>query len=148
MFLWQLRNQSKSTKPMYCIEVNYIKIYYYTFTGQVANFVEKLPDKFRCEEVSDGIHAVDERFVLITTSIGQGETPEPVLDFLYSHHENLVGVIGSGNKVWGRDFCGGAIKVARQYNVPLLHKFEYDGLTEDVEIAIQELERIDRQIEE
>jgi protein involved in ribonucleotide reduction len=41
-------------------------------------------------------------------------------------------------------FCGGAVKVAEKYNVPLLHKFELSGLDSDVEIVTEKIKELER----
>nr|WP_245864492.1 class Ib ribonucleoside-diphosphate reductase assembly flavoprotein NrdI [Paenibacillus donghaensis] len=81
---------------------------------------------------------VHEPFVLITYTTGFGEVPKSVDRFLSLNNKNIKGVIGSGNMNWGKFFCGAAETISKQYEVPLLHKFELSGNKKDVEKIKQE----------
>lgn len=108
-----------------------MRIYYASMTGNVRRFVSKL-----------GVTATDimtapsaaEPFVLITYTFGFGEVPREVQRWLTDNHALLRGVAVSGNRNWGGYFGGAGDIIARQYGVPLLHKFELAGTDEDVRI--------------
>ncbi len=53
-----------------------------------------------------------------------------------------MGVAASGNRVWGDNFAKSAEKISKQYQVPILGKFELSGTAKDVELFTQEVERI------
>lgn len=113
-----------------------------SFTGKVKEFSSHLD--FKTVHI-DSDTIVDEPFVLITYSIGFGQVPVEVDDFLDNNSDNMVGVVGSGDRIWGNNFCRGARIVSEEFNVPLLHTFEKSGLNSDVEIVnnkIRELERM------
>lgn len=108
-----------------------MKIVFASQTGNVAAFVEKL--EMNSFEVVSGNEMVEEDFVLITYTDGDGEVPYFVEDFLTNNHENLRGVAASGNIAWEDTFCFAADVVHEKYNVPILGKFEDDGTDADVE---------------
>lgn len=124
-----------------------MRIVFASLTGNVQRFVDKLsfesarilPNTFLC---------INEPFVLVTYTTGFGQTPKEVESFLkYDYNwRHLKGVIGSGNRNWGDSFCGGAEKVALQYNVPLLHKFELSGFDSDVQIVTDKIEELEGMI--
>lgn len=108
-----------------------MKIAFASQTGNVASFVEKLD--MDAVEIISGNETVEEDFVLITYTDGDGEVPYFVEDFLAENSGNLRGVAASGNMAWEDTFCFAADVVHEKYNVPILGKFEDDGTDEDVE---------------
>ncbi|MDQ1237200.1 MAG: class Ib ribonucleoside-diphosphate reductase assembly flavoprotein NrdI [Wigglesworthia glossinidia] len=60
--------------------------------------------------------------------------PNQVIKFLkiLPNRFFLRGVIGSGNKNFGSDFCISSMFISKKYNVPLLYKFELLGNPTDV----------------
>lgn len=112
-----------------------------SMTGNIRRFIEKLGvDNVVDISSKGGQVSVNEPFVLITYTIGNGETPQDVQSFLDNNNHYLRGVIGSGNRNWGDNFCKGAINVAERYKVPLLHTFELSGYESDVEIVTTKIE--------
>lgn len=114
-------------------------IVYDSMTGNVDRFVKKLG--LRNKKIEPGV-IVEEPFLLITYSIGFGEVPKKVNGFLTVNSHYLRGVIGSGNMIWGTNYCGAAEKIAKEFNVPLVHKFELSGTDKDVEKVQQEAKNI------
>lgn len=107
-----------------------MKIAFASQTGNVAAFVEKLD--MEAIEVIFGNEMIEEEFVLITYTDGDGEVPDFVEDFLDNNNANLRGVVASGNMAWADTFCFAADVVHEKYNVPILGKFEDDGTEEDI----------------
>lgn len=105
-------------------------IVYDSRTGNVRRFVEKL--NAPALQIEDGM-MVDEPFVLVTYTTGFGQVPEKVASFLKKNYQRLAGVSASGNRNWGRNFAGSADRIAREYGVPVLGKFELSGTAGDVE---------------
>ncbi|GIN24328.1 protein NrdI [Bacillus licheniformis] len=85
---------------------------------------------------------LDEPFVLITYTTGFGEVPKTTEMFLEKNAHLLLGVAASGNRVWGDNFAKSAEKISKQYQVPILGKFELSGTAKDVELFTQEVERV------
>lgn len=108
-----------------------MRIYYASLTGNVRRFIAKTGAD-ATEIVSDMI--VDEPFILVTYTIGFGEVPQAVAEFLRTNGDYLRGVAVSGNKVWGANYGKAGDIIAREYGVPLLLKFELSGTNEDIRI--------------
>lgn len=83
-------------------------------------------------------------FVLFVPSYGAPITgqfvPKPVKKFLQEHSEDLVAVVGLGNRTFGADFCRGAKLVAERYNVPLLRCVDLVPTSEDEKVITTFLE--------
>lgn len=75
------------------------------------------------------------RFVIITPTCGAGDCPEPVLEFLSTHHDRCVGSIIGGNRNFGSDFAGAGNVLRDRFNFPVLYRFELFGTDQDVEIC-------------
>ncbi|MFB5758925.1 class Ib ribonucleoside-diphosphate reductase assembly flavoprotein NrdI [Paenibacillus medicaginis] len=114
-------------------------VVYDSLTGNIQRFVNKLD--FKKVKIHNNL-LIDDPFVLITYTIGFGEVPENVRDFLLSNHKHLKGVAASGNRNWGAYFCKAADLLSAQYNVPVIHKFELSGTKKDIDIFTQEVNNI------
>ncbi|OMD77012.1 ribonucleotide reductase assembly protein NrdI [Paenibacillus odorifer] len=111
-------------------------VLYHSLTGNVERFVNRL--NLNCVKIEKDLIMI-EPYILITYTTGFGEVPRPVKDFLTLNGHFIKGVIGSGNINWGKHFCGAAETISKQYDVPLLHKFEQSGNANDVEKIKQEV---------
>lgn len=114
-------------------------IAYDSKTGNVKRFVTKL--ELPCIQLKEDL-MVNEKFILITYTIGFGEVPKNVMTFLEKNHQYLIGVASSGNRNWGNNFAVAADIIAAKYNVPIIHKFELSGTKKDVEIFLEEAKKI------
>jgi protein involved in ribonucleotide reduction len=123
-----------------------MKIAYASMTGNVQRFVDKLKNHLPNYEFVRVVRQmkIDEPFILITYTTGFGEIPKEVEELLQLSSDNLIAVIGSGNRNWGHSFCGGAVKVADMHSVPLLHKFELSGLDSDVRIVTNKIGELEK----
>lgn len=122
-----------------------MKIVYFSVTGQTKRFVKKLSlrDTYEIDPIDPEIE-VGEPFVLIVPTYEKGIT-EPVTDFLYygSNQEQLQGVAGTGNRNFAQLFVFTAKDISKEFNVPLLYTFEFNGTTKDVtnfEKAVKKIE--------
>ena len=77
-------------------------------------------------------YEVDFDYILITPTIGFGQVPEWVAEFLETNHKHLKGVVGSGNKNWGERFANASEIISDEYDVPLLMKIELHGNKKDI----------------
>ncbi|MDP5274182.1 class Ib ribonucleoside-diphosphate reductase assembly flavoprotein NrdI [Chengkuizengella axinellae] len=108
-----------------------MKIVYASKTGNVKRFINKINIS------SVQLHSeliMDEPFILVTYTTGFGQVPEEVEQFLKFNHNQMVGVVASGNRNWGSNFGKSADIISNQYGVPTLHKFELSGTTRDLEV--------------
>ena len=110
-------------------------------TGNVERFVNKLKHK-HVDKLSEN-KIINEPFCLVTYTIGFGEVPESTKKFLSKNNKYIKGVASSGNKVWGSNFAKAGDIISKQYDIPLLLKFELGGNELDVEKFKQEVMRID-----
>ena len=60
-----------------------------------------------------------------------GFTPRPVQQFLEEHAHLMVGVAGTGNMNFGEHYCQAAIDISKQHGVPIVHRIDIMGTTDD-----------------
>lgn len=110
-----------------------MKVVFYSFSGNVRRFLDRTGLEDVHEITEETIEQkIEEPYILVTGTIGFGEVPEPVQYFLEHSGEYLRGVAASGNRNWGQNFAKGGRTVAKQYDVPLLMKFEVQGSDKEV----------------
>ena len=110
-----------------------MKIIVFSLTGNCKRFVDmcKIPEE-DVIDLWDIDYEVDFDYILITPTIGFGDVPEAVAEFLKINHKHLKGVVGSGNKNWGKRFANASETISKEYNVPLLMKIELHGNAKDL----------------
>lgn len=109
-----------------------MKVVYYTLTGNIRRFITGCQLNDTAELKDEAVkQIITEPFILITPTVGFGEIPEAVKTFLTYNYANLVAVASSGNKNWGANYALAGELISRQYNVPLLMKFELHGTDTD-----------------
>lgn len=112
-------------------------LYFSSATENTRRFVERLERP--ALRILGGPLLAAEPFVLICPSYGDGEgrgsVPKPVIRFLNdpANRALIRGVIGAGNRNFGRLFAHGGGVVAEKCGVPLLYRFELSGTEQDVE---------------
>ncbi len=106
------------------------KIIYFSRTGNLSKFINKLNYDNVVEIVEDLI--IEEPYILLVSTINFGEVPIEYKKFLKNNSKYLIGVAGSGNRNWGKNFAIATDKVANKFNVPIIHKFELSGNEHDV----------------
>lgn len=115
-------------------------IYYDSKTGNVARFIDKIRSRtaWNCLKITD-LNAVDQEGHLITFTTRIGSVPDSSLWFMERYGRFVLSVSSSGNRNWGPNFALAADKIARQYTIPILTKFELSGLDRDVNDFIREV---------
>lgn len=117
-------------------------VYYYSSTsGLVRRFAERLDRPvLNLAEREHRLSEVDGPWVLLTPSYKTGNAandtiPEAVRRFLRSERNRraLVGVMGSGNRNFGRYYQKAAREIAARSGRPVLFEFELAGTPWDVE---------------
>lgn len=106
-----------------------MRIVYDSKTGNVKRFIQKLD--MECIQITPDLQ-MDEPFILITYTTGFGQTPQMTDQFLTGNGHLLQAVVSSGNMNWGTRYGLAADRVAEQYGVPILMKFELSGTNRDV----------------
>lgn len=107
-----------------------LDIYYYSLTGNIRRFLAKTG--LEHESIEGAVP--DAPFVLVTNTLGFGEVPEPVAEFLDKYGVLLAGVAASGNRNWGDNYGKSARIISEKYQVPIVHTFEMAGTPKDIEI--------------
>jgi protein involved in ribonucleotide reduction len=99
-------------------------------TGNVKRFLNKvgLPH-FNIDDTLE----VNEPYIIVTNTIGFGDAPKEVIDFIEHHLDFLVGVAASGNTNWRNNYAHAADVISEKYNVPIIYKFELGGSSQDTE---------------
>lgn len=127
-------------------------VYYYSSaSGLVRSFAERLGRPvFNLAEREHRQSEVDGPWVLLTPSYKTGNEsndtiPEGVRRFLRSAHNRrlMVGVMGSGNRNFGRYYQMAAHLIAERSHRPILFEFELTGTPWDVEECRRILEELD-----
>ncbi len=127
-------------------------VYYYSSSsGLVATFAERLErPAFNLAEREHRLSEVDGPWVLLTPSYKTGNDandtiPEAVRRFLRSERNRraLVGVMGSGNRNFGRYYQKAAREIAQRSGRPILFEFELAGTPWDVEECRRILDELD-----
>lgn len=126
-----------------------MKIIYDSLTGQgktyalsvVKNLAERGIDFVETQSVYDyePFNESGEVF-LITRCYNFGDVTDRTLDFLEDMFsceriKDIKGVSVTGNLNWGVNFGKAGYTIEKDYNVPLVHIFEFSGYPEDVEIT-------------
>lgn len=115
-------------------------IVYYSLTGNVKRFIQKT--KYTRTLTLEQAEGINEPYIIVTGTIGFGEIPDSVKQFLDRHSTNLMGVAASGNRNWGKNFARAGDLISITYHVPLLMKFELHGNDKDVKefnIKVEEI---------
>ncbi|MCO7127292.1 class Ib ribonucleoside-diphosphate reductase assembly flavoprotein NrdI [Sporolactobacillus shoreicorticis] len=106
-----------------------MRILYATMTGNVKRFLAKTGLAHQPISSADPI---DEPYVLVTNTIGFGDAPDQVKDYLKRNGRYLIAVAASGNRNWGSNFAHAADVISDLFHVPVLYKFELGGTEKDV----------------
>lgn len=127
-------------------------VYYYSSaSGLVRSFADRLGRPvFNLAERAHRTSEVDGPWVLLTPSYKTGSDrndtiPEGVRRFLHSavNRRLMVGVMGSGNRNFGRHYQMAAREIARRSDRPVLFEFELAGTPWDVEECQRILAELD-----
>ncbi|UBH09145.1 class Ib ribonucleoside-diphosphate reductase assembly flavoprotein NrdI [Macrococcus armenti] len=115
-------------------------IVYYSLTGNVRRFIQKT--KYANTLPLEQAEGINEPYIIVTGTIGFGEIPDKVKQFLDRHRTNLIAVAASGNRNWGQNFGRAGDLISTTYHVPLLMKFELHGNEKDVKEFMIKVEEI------
>ncbi|MCQ9209430.1 class Ib ribonucleoside-diphosphate reductase assembly flavoprotein NrdI [Granulicatella seriolae] len=110
-----------------------MKVVYMSLTGQTRKFVKKL-GMDALEIVPDNaFQSIQEPYIIIAPTYDI-EATEILNDFIETAENKswLRGVAGGGNRNFNTLFCFTAKDLAQDYQVPLLHCFEFQGTDQDV----------------
>lgn len=126
-------------------------VYYSSATGNTEYFVSQLGQRlFKIDKKKPSV-LVSEPYVLVVPTYadgeGKGAVPKAVIHFL-NEEENrklIRGVIGGGNRNFGRYYSLASKIISEKCCVPCLYRFELRGTDEDVIFVKKGLERFWKQ---
>ncbi len=117
-----------------------MKIVYASRTGNCESIINRLGiDNLM---IQTGEETVKEDVILLTYTDGYGLVPTEVEEFVEKNKKYIKGVIGSGDTSFGEAYCGAAVTISEQLNIPLIMKIENTGTDEDIENLKKKLEEI------
>lgn len=130
--------------------MSHLIVYFSGVTGYTHRLVGKLADEAVRIPLTTKAHIeVHEPYVLFCPTYGGGKegrarhVPIQVIKFLNDPENRrwIRGVVGTGNKNFGLDYCAAADVVATKCQVPVLDRVELFGTDEDVARIKERLEQ-------
>lgn len=104
-------------------------IAYDSLTGMGKKVAEKLQrPNYSVTDFPD----TNEQILLLTRSFNFGEITEQARAFLQVWQNQVVGVAVSGNRNWGANYGAAGDKIQKEYNIPLILKYEGLGFPKDI----------------
>ena len=116
-------------------------VYFSNVSNQTKRFVDKLdlPNARIPLYTKDETLIMEEPYILVVPSYGTGNVkravPPQVVKFLNveQNREHLLGVIGTGNKNFGRYYQIAARIISHKTQKPIFYTLELMGVQEDVD---------------
>ncbi|MCI7240884.1 class Ib ribonucleoside-diphosphate reductase assembly flavoprotein NrdI [Aerococcus suis] len=118
---------------------------YMSVVGNTRAFVNKVDHPhFEVTEKNCQEATIQEPFIAIIPTYDEGTT-EIMWRFMETgdNASYCRGVMGGGNRNFAQLFCYSAKDFAEDFDVPLLHMFEFQGSDYDVKLLEKEIEKID-----
>ena len=125
------------------------KTVFYSQTGQTKKFVNKIEGYEKIEITPDHFEIeMTESFILVMPSYETNVHPiviDTAADFLETANNinYCKGLFGGGNRNFGELFCITAKTLSEEYEIPMLHAFEFQGSPLDVKKMEEELLKIE-----
>jgi protein involved in ribonucleotide reduction len=120
-------------------------VYYTTKTKNTEKLVKKIDGYDIISIGSDTI--ISEPYILFTGTYarndGTGAVHPVVIKFLNKNHNLIKGVVSTGNRNFGKYFAYAADIISQKCKVPIVHKAEFFGTTEDINIIKEKLKKIE-----
>ena len=116
-------------------------IYYDSKTGNVERFVSrlKLHRNWMVQKIDDTFEPLHFGH-LITYTTAFGEVPPSTMRFLEKNSSMIKSISCSGNTNWGANYTLAATKIAEQFGIPVLLRFELSGTMADIQQFIDKIE--------
>lgn len=118
-------------------------VVYLSLTGQTRKFVKKLNWSSIELQPDMILPAVNEPYILIAPTY-EREVTDILWEFVETgdNRSFLRGVAGGGNLNFNSLFCFTAKDLSHDFQVPILHLFEFQGRPNDVEKLKEEVEKL------
>lgn len=120
-----------------------MKIVFMSITGQTRKFVKKLDMDTLEITLDNAFTEIYEPYVIVVPTY-EIEATGIINDFIETGNNvsYLKGVAGGGNRNFNTLFCFTARDIAKKYNVPVIHEFEFQGSINDVTKFKEEVAKI------
>ena len=126
------------------------KVVFFSQTGQTRKYVEKV-EGYEKVEITPEHFAIemDEPFILVVPSYEAHVFPiviDTVACFLETAQNTAYckGLFGGGNRNFAQLFCITARTLSSDYQIPVIHEFEFQGSILDVQKLEEVLDKIDQ----
>lgn len=118
-------------------------VVYLSLTGQTRKFVKKLGYPTLELTMTNAFTEVDEPYIIVVPTY-EGEVTALANDFIETGNNRafLKGVAGGGNRNFNTLFGFTAKDLSRDYQVPLLHLFEFQGSQNDVDLLKEKVNEL------
>lgn len=115
-------------------------VYYDSKTGNVERFLAKVKSitRWDCIKITDPMEPTQAGH-LVTHTTKLGAVPDTTQVFMQKYGRLVLPVSSSGNMNWGNNFAVAADKLAKEYAIPVLIKFELSGFNRDVDTFIRKV---------
>lgn len=120
-----------------------MKVVYLSLTGQTRRFVTKLDWPSLEITPQNAFSEINEPYIIVAPTYDI-EATEYLNDFIETgqNRQHLKGIAGSGNRNFNTLFCFTAKDLAAEYQIPLLHCFEFQGTDQDVQILKEKVREL------
>lgn len=110
-----------------------MKIYYISRMGKTETLAKNVSSE--AIKIEDFSLLVNEPFIILTYTDGNGVLPKGLKEFLDNNKAFLKGVVSTGSLArHAETYCFAADIISKDYNVPTILKVDGAGTNEDVEI--------------
>lgn len=111
-----------------------MKIVYLSLTGNVRDFVDDLGIESIEIDVNSQPVDMDDKYILIMPNYDE-VINDVIRDFIEhgNNEDNLIGIVSSGDRTFGRDYIWCAKLISKEYDKPILMTFEKKGTNKDLE---------------
>lgn len=118
-------------------------VIYISLTGQTRKFVKKLGLESMELKPDQPLFEVNQPYIVIAPTYDRQVT-DILWEFIELGHNQayLRGVAGGGNLNFNDLYCFTAKDLSRDFKVPILHMFEFQGRQQDVDHLLREVESI------
>jgi len=124
------------------------QIVFFSQTGQTKKYIEKINHDEKVEITPEHFEIeMKEPFILVLPSYEPNVYPiviDTAADFLETADNKAYckGIFGGGNRNFAELFCITAKILSKDYQIPILHEFEFQGSPLDVKKMEEELGKI------
>lgn len=115
---------------------------YMSLTGQTRKFVKKSGFESIELEPTNPFITVEEPYILVVPTY-EVDVTEIINDFLETGDNVSLckGIFGGGNRNFAELFCFTADDLSKEYGIPVLHRFEFQGSKNDIEKLRKEVDK-------